>query len=213
MARKGVNQHSNFPYHITARTVNRDHFHVSISKMWSIMCTQLGLAHFKYDLKIHSFLLMPNHFHLIARTEQNSIGKIMGVILSETSKEINQITKRSNQTWGNRHFKSELIQYNYQLNTYKYVYQNPLRAKLCSRIEEWPFSTLNNILDFSKIEFPIEPDHILFNPEFNMNTLSWLNRMPTNDDTEMIRLALTRKAFRLPRNKNGTIHHLEYSSI
>lgn len=209
MARNYVPQISEYPYHITARCPNRDAFRTEMHVTWKIFEHYLNYMNFKYELRIHSFVLMPNHFHLIAKTSSTPIGSIMRELLCGTSKEMNLLTSRINQNWGSRHYKSLLESQNYFFNTYKYVYQNPVRAKLVSRCEEWPYSTLHQTLGLSKLEFPLESDTLLFNPEFDSSELEWLNSRISKEDLEDIRWGLQRTKFKLPYQRYGKIHSLE----
>ncbi len=209
MARFHVPQLSEFPYHITARCPNRRPFPLPLSEIWTLFQFHLSLVHYRYDLKIHAAVLMPNHFHMICRTGSVPIGKCMSVFMGELSKDINFRANRINQNWGGRHYKCVIPNYRHMINTYKYVYQNPKRAHLCRHVEEWPYSTLNGLLGLSRLEIPLEPDAILFNPNFDQQELKWLNRMPNEDDLQSIRKALRKKSFQLPSVRTLEGHHLE----
>ena len=212
MARYNVSQTSDFPFHITGRCPNRESFRIPINDVWAIMEDYLYLAHIKYNFRIHSFVLMPNHFHLIASSTDTKIGKPLGEFLCNSSKEFNYITNRINQNWGGRHYKCELSNFHYFMNTYKYVYQNPVRAKLVSKVEEWRYSTLNRICGFAPLTIPLEPDSLLFNPGFDESCLSWLNTPITDENYAAIKLALTKVKFKLPL-KNEKPNLLEHQKI
>lgn len=133
----------------------------------------------------------------------------MAEFLGELSKDINVRAHRINQNWGNRHHKTVLGQYHYFLNAYKYVYQNPLRAGLCRSVEEWPYSTLHGLLGFSHLGIPLEPDSILFNPDFDERELAWLNRLPGKENLATFQKALRKREFKLPKVKRHHPHELE----
>lgn len=160
-------------------------------------------AHHVYGLKIHSFVLMPNHFHLIARISTHPIGKVMCEFMKNNSKEINLTCGRINQNWGGRHYKCEIQNYHYFLNVYKYVYQNPQRARLSSYAEEWKFSTLNGLTGLNKITIPVEQDTILFSPDFSEKELNWINKPIDKEHYQSMKLALEKRIFKLPRIKTS----------
>lgn len=203
MAKSNVNHFSSFPYHITGRMANRNTFHLELPTVWDVMSDYLCMCHYIYGLRIHSFVLMPNHFHLIASLTTHSLPIVMNRFMSHTSLEMNRLTNRMNQNWGGPHFKCEIIGFHYFMNCYKYVYQNPVRANLCQRVQDWKFSTIHSLLGQSRATFPIIEDTILFeNHRFSSKQLSWLNKPANPDDLTSMRRALKRKQFSLPK----TIH-------
>lgn len=213
MARAYVNQNSLLPYHITARCSNRVRFGQNLDTVWSIMEDYLFYSHIKHGFKIHSFLLMPNHFHLIASLSDYTIGEVMREFLTNTSKEMNRLSGKINQNWGSKYFKCELTSTNYFLNTYKYVYQNPLRSSLVERCEDWRYSTLNGLVGNSKLIIPVEKDLILFNPDFDEKQLAWLNAHITPSDYFEMKSALSKRVFKLPKNSNKNLSKLESAKI
>jgi REP element-mobilizing transposase RayT len=210
MARSHVNQFSEFPYHITGRILNRESFRLPLARVWLIMAEQLWLACHVDGLKIHSFVLMPNHFHLIATTSTNPLFVPMERIMRDTSKELNLETQRMNQNWGGRHYKCVLTSYHYFSNTYKYVYQNPVRANLCKRVEDWPFSTLGGLLGHRHSFIPVQEDTILFNENrLDETALHWLNQPIQKQDLSAMRMALVKKQFSLSKGTMKKHHKLE----
>jgi putative transposase len=76
-----------------------------------------------------------------------------------------------NQIFGGR-YKWCLIQsQQYLSNCYRYVYQNPVRAGIVRRCEEYPFSTIQNTLGRSAFAIPVH-DKFGFKDDFG---LYWLN--------------------------------------
>ncbi len=196
MARFNSIQTSIYPFHITARTPNRENFPLSLDKIWEILENELIRVHYQYDLKIQSFVLMPNHFHLICKSESVPIGETMRSFLSVSSLEINKRAGRINQNWGGRHYKCLLPSELYFLNTYKYVYQNPLRANLVERTEDWKYSTLHQILGLNRLKIPLEEDTLLFKPSFCEKELKWINTIPAQENLKIWRLGLMKKSFK-----------------
>jgi putative transposase len=213
MARLLVPQLSTAPYHLMSRCPNREPFGLHLDTVWSIMEDYLYYIHQTYNFRINGFVLMPNHFHLIGQTMDVPIGKVMCDFMTKTSKEINRLTGKINQNWGSRHYKCILDKEIYLLNTYKYIYQNPVRAKLCSRAEDWKYSTLNGILGGSRLIIPIEADNVLFSENFNDRQLEWLNREIKKENNAAVKLALTKKLFTLPKTKDLFLNPLEKELI
>lgn len=214
MARFNVNQLSEHPYHITARRINREAFPIDLNIVWRIFEEDLYMAHYKHGLKIFSFVLMPNHFHLIAQATTTPIGTVMSEFLTSASKEINRHSGRLNQNFGGRHYKCELSSHHHFLNCHKYVYQNPVRANLVQRAELWRFSTLSGLVGLHKMFIPVEEDTLLFNPDFNDDELRWINRPIDPENLQDFRKAISKKLLHLPKQtKYFPRHPLEIERI
>lgn len=176
-----------FPFHITARSPNRAAFPVPLPELWTIFENQLFYAHHVHGLKIHQFVLMPNHFHLVATSDEISIGVVMNYFMREISKEMNLKSGKINQNFGGKHYRTLVANPHYAMNVYKYVYQNPVRAGLSYYCEQWPWSTLHRIFGFAHLAIPMESDSILFNPDFDETALKWLNQRSDQQLLEELR--------------------------
>jgi len=207
MARRFVPVSTEHPYHLTARCVNREWFQLPIEDVWKIMEDYLFLTHSLYGMKIHAFVLMPNHFHLLASFPHGNIGPCMNYFMRETSREITRLSCRINQTYGARHHKSMIDSYHYFMNVYKYIYRNPVRAKLSKFVEAYPYSTLAGLCGLRKLVIPLEPDILIFNPDFQLDILNWLNTKPKPEHEAEIRKGLRHPTFTLktPRNKKESV--------
>lgn len=197
MPRKIVPIVVNEPYHISARCINKEWFELPLQTVWSIMEDYLFILHHGFNVRIHSFVLMSNHFHLIVTPTLPNLSSAMLYFMRETSKEISRLTGRINQTYGNRNHKTWIGNYYYFLNSYKYVYQNPIRAGISSTVQSYPYSTLHGLLGNSKLIVPIDED-LLFQPNLDSTVLNWLNRKVENDHANQIKMALRGPLFELP---------------
>jgi REP element-mobilizing transposase RayT len=181
---------------------------------WELFQNELMMAHYNKGLRIHAFVLMPNHYHLLASVTSFPIGPIMREMLTPLAKQMNKSSGRINQIFGGRHYKCELDSFHYFLNCHKYLYSNPLRAGLCNWSEEWKYSTLNGLLGLNKLIVPLEEDTILFSPHFNGRELDWINTPIKQSDFADFRKALEKKKFKLPRLKSDfPRHHLEHERL
>lgn len=189
MARVKAILQSDFPYTISARCINKEWFNIPEDKVWDIFCEQLTEVHRSHDLKIHSFVLMSNHFHLIASTPQANISSCMLSFMTKTSKSLTKAGNRINQTFAGRHFKCILNENNYFMNAYKYNYRNPVEAGICKSVEDYKFSTLHMKLKKSPQQIPYEDDTLLC--EDREGILKWLNTSP-----DEIKLKAAQNAFK-----------------
>lgn len=59
-----------YPYHITARANNREWFNLQKSLIWQIMCDEASKICERQKFLIHAFVLMENHYHMIASADE-----------------------------------------------------------------------------------------------------------------------------------------------
>lgn len=97
------------------------------------------------DMRILSYCIMPNHWHLILYPHTDTVlGEFMGWL---TSTHVRQYRTKT-ETIGYGHlyqdrYKSFPVESNEYCQTLiRYVEQNPLRAKLVTRAEDWRWSSL-----------------------------------------------------------------------
>lgn len=97
-----------------------------------------------YDL--YAFTIMSNHVHLVFRHIRENydvdlpVTGIMKLIKSFTGKECNKLLKRNGQFWQVESF-DRLIRDEQELNNViLYTVNNPVKAKLVSHWEDWPFN-------------------------------------------------------------------------
>jgi REP element-mobilizing transposase RayT len=200
MARSKAIQQSEFPYHITARTLNKEWFQIPLKDVWRVFEEELYMTSICYHLQVHSFVLMSNHFHLIARTPSANISQCMHRLLGNTSRRLNELGNRINGNFAGRHYKTILHDPSCFLSAYKYVYRNPVDAGLCEKVQDYPYSSLAGLLGKHHFLTPIAPDETLFSDV--EGTLEWLNRAPSADQLEAVRYALKRPLFKAKRDQN-----------
>lgn len=183
--------------HVTTRSQNREKFKAPLGACWEVFCDRLYFVKHAYNLEMHSFVLMPNHYHWIFNAPENNASDAIGYFNRETSKTINRMMGQINHTWGAPAKQCIIDSYHYYLNAYKYVYYNPVKAGLIGRAEDYPYSTLYGLLGRDRIIVPLIEDTLLF--EDIDKTLAWINQKPRKCDSESVRLALRHKKFHLPK--------------
>lgn len=98
-----------------------------------------------FDHAIYSFVLMPNHFHLLIQTRKTPIAKIMTSLLTSYSMYFNKKYKRVGTLFQNR-FKSKLCDKDsYFLGASRYIHLNPFEAGLCKSLKNYPWSSYQEI--------------------------------------------------------------------
>ena len=104
---------------------------------------QKSLLHFddrRYWLS--SWVVMPNHIHLLLRPAANwSLSLIMKSFKSYTSHEANKILDQHGQFWIEDYFDRYVRNEKHFDNAVAYIENNPVKARLCKKPEDWPFSS------------------------------------------------------------------------
>ncbi len=182
---------------MNARCINREWFFIPIEESWEIFSDYLFLLNKGFGIEIHCFVLMNNHFHMIVSAPNLNLSEGMNYFMRETSKEIGRASKRINQIYGGPYHKCLIDRYHYFLHAYKYVYRNPVEARLIKNVEDYRFSTLHGLLGLSKIIIPLREDTLLFEDEDLNGHLKWLNTEYNDDHRSQIEMALKKGKFEL----------------
>ena len=91
---------------------------------------------------LFSWVVMPNHVHsLITRFEGYELSDILHSLKSFTAHEANKILHRDGQFWIEDYFDRYIRSEEHFERTVKYIENNPVKAGLCSRPEDWPYSS------------------------------------------------------------------------
>lgn len=191
------------PYHVTSRCNNKEFFPISLSKTWKIMMEELINMHKNYGLAVHAFVLMGNHFHLLCHTPRGNLDEIMRNFLRVVSLKINREAGNTNHLWGSRYKWSMIESQMHYYQVYRYIFQNPIRAGICKKVEEYPYSTLR--------EVPI-PLHSFIPMSFGgqEGEIIWLNEHYDKDDQELIRLGLRKHQFDISQRKLKAFNKLSF---
>lgn len=202
----------NSPYHLSARSHNKSFFQTPMDETWSIMSDFLNLISYGYNVKVHSFVLMSNHFHLLATFPEANLSQAMQYFMRESSRHISTSAGHINQVYGNRVYRSRIDQYYHYINIYKYIYRNPVEAHLCKNVIDYKYSTLRGLIGLDRLTLRIEEDLILFNGriEHLESELAWLNKAPEKSYYLDMKNGLHRRVFKL-RKVNHKDHLLNSS--
>lgn len=208
MPRKSLIRTNLFPYHITTRTNNKEWFDIDLKVIWIFCLNSLKEAHQKYPIELISFVLMSNHYHLIVKTPDSNIDEFMYEFNKRLSLRIRLNSKRINSVFGGRYKWCLIRNQVYLYNCYRYVYQNPLRAGLVERVENYPYSSLHYLINGSPFVVPLV-DAFGFKDQFALN---WLNKTVEEKEISSIRKGLLHCEFKdlKDRTTRKSLTHLSY---
>ncbi len=97
---------------------------------------------FKNDIDLICYCLMPNHYHLIVKTNDNYVlEKAMQRISNSYTKAVNKSLNRVGHLFQGRYKSKHILDNNYLVHLSRYIHLNPIRKNLVKKPEEWEFSS------------------------------------------------------------------------
>ncbi|MBV9242927.1 MAG: transposase [Acidobacteria bacterium] len=85
---------------------------------------------------------MPNHAHILLECiDGHSLASVMHSIKSFTSHEANKLLGRSGRFWSKEYFDRYIRSGRHFGSVVRYIEENPVKARLCTVPEEWPFGS------------------------------------------------------------------------
>ncbi len=101
----------------------------------------------KSELDFLAYCLMPNHFYFLVYTKSGfnhqKFTNGIWTLLSSYTRAIQKQEKITGSLFQQNTMYKELTSNEYALACFHYIHQNPLRARLVNRIEDWPHQSFN----------------------------------------------------------------------
>jgi len=152
MVRKLRVEYPGAVYHIVNRGNRRENIFID-SKDRKQFLQRLLLVKNKYNLVIHGFCLMDNHYHLIIETPEGNISTVMRHLNSSYANYF-RIKHRIYGSIFQGRFKSFLVEKErYILDLSCYIHLNPVRANLVKSPEQYEWSSYRIFMDEQKEDF------------------------------------------------------------
>ena len=128
-------------YHVINRGNNRQNVFRKEADFKAFL-TALGELKERKPFRLYGYCLLNNHFHLLLRpTGDATISRIMQSLLVSHTQRYHRHYKSGGHVWQGR-FKSPVIQNDEHLLTVlRYIEANPLRAKIVTRADDYPWSS------------------------------------------------------------------------
>jgi putative transposase len=103
----------------------------------------LGLIAAQRGWICHAYCLMGNHYHLLLETPEPDLGAGMRHLNGRYAVWFNQRNGRKDHLFGERYHPEPVLTDEHLLQAVRYIALNPVAAGLCSRPEQWPWSSFN----------------------------------------------------------------------
>ncbi|NND66335.1 MAG: transposase [Halioglobus sp.] len=129
------------PYHLFQRGNNRTACFFEAEDRTRYL-RLLGESCESYQVDLHAYVLMTNHVHLLLTpTCEDSISRMTRVVGSRYAQFVNKKYGRSGTLWEGRHKSCPVETSSYLLKCYRYIELNPVRAKMVTLPEDYPWSS------------------------------------------------------------------------
>jgi putative transposase len=98
----------------------------------------------RFDWTCHAYCLMGTHYHLILQTTQERLSDGMHRLNGLYAQRFNRRHRRKGHLYDERFSAWIVLDEEHFENTIQYVLENPVRAGLCARAEDWLWSWASN---------------------------------------------------------------------
>jgi putative transposase len=158
MPRRRLIRSANFPYHVFGKSNYDEWFPCPISEVWECFASELASVSIAYGIRPHAFVLMSNHYHLVASTPEANLDQCLQYLLREVARRLNFKSGSRGHRF-NGPYQSRLVgEPTYYRRLIRYVYMNPVNARLAKDPVSYKFSTLGRIQGRATcLRFPIWP--------------------------------------------------------
>src|SRR5262245_12978892 len=126
-------------YHVIVRGNHREAVFLDASD-YATYLRRLALYRARYAVTLHAYCLMPNHVHLVLGTAALPLNRFMQCLQQSYTQRFNRRYAQVGHVFQGR-YKAILCETDaYLVTLVRYVHQNPVRAGLAARAEDYPYS-------------------------------------------------------------------------
>ena len=110
----------------------------------------LGQAHQRFGLEVLCYCLMDNHYHLLVKTPEANLGRIMRHINGLYTQRHNRMKEVDGTLFRGRYKAICVEEDSYQLALSRYIHRNPLEANVVTRLEDYVWSSYGYYINKNK---------------------------------------------------------------
>jgi putative transposase len=194
VARKPLERSNFYPYHVYNRTLESNFYPINSKIVWDKSTELLSKLTVDYGAKIHAFVLMSNHYHLLISTPKENLDECIWYYQSCFANWMCKLTDRKIYSFESRYKWSIIKNLNHYQTVYRYILRNPVRAGICDRVEKYAFSSAMSQHLKSLIQ-----DHEFMLQLNDLSILNWLNSEESSEMIEKTKRGLRHKVFSPPK--------------
>lgn len=130
-----------YPHHVIQRGNNRQAIFSSAAD-YQVLLGLIDENAKKFGVAVHAYVLMGNHFHLLATPESTeALPKMMQAVGRRYVRYFNDSQGRSGTLWEGRYRSTVIQTESYLLACMAYIDLNPVRAGLVAEARDYPWSS------------------------------------------------------------------------
>ncbi len=130
-------------YFITASTFNKAYL-LQSERMGKLFCKTLFEYRDAGNLKVHAFVVMPNHIHLLITVPEGmTLERVMQLVKGGFSFQAGKLFGIGNAIWQKSFVDRRVRDASECIRFKNYIHQNPVRAGLVERAEDYACSSAN----------------------------------------------------------------------
>jgi putative transposase len=157
MARLPRISFAGLPHHVIQRGHNRQAVFLRPADYQLMLDLMLEYAH-KYDVAVHAYVLLPDHFHLLLTPQANgAVASLLQGVGRRYVRYFNGQQGRSGTLWDGRYRCTILQPERYVLPCMAYIDLNPVRAGLAATAADYPWSSHGHYIG-RRIDRLVTPD-------------------------------------------------------
>lgn len=145
MPRTARKHEEGFWYHIFARGHRKQLIFVDNQDRRTFL-RLLGKASFRFELEVHAYCLLGNHFHLVARAPRGNLSQAMHWLCSVYAHAFNERHEFVGSLYQGRFGSSPITSDEQLLEKVKYVTANAVRHNLVSHVGDYQWSSYHGYL-------------------------------------------------------------------
>ena len=176
-------------YHIINRGVEQRKVFLKdedFKKFESLLCKYAKF----YNITLHSYSLMSNHYHLLIEVNNDNLSKFMRQVNMNYAIYFNKNRKRSGHLWQGRFKSVYVIDEAYLYSLILYIEQNPIKARMVKNILDYRYQSLYHILNNTDYKKECLNNSYLTNKfKTKQELLEFINTKFDKDDLATLRQA------------------------
>ena len=152
-------------YHIINRGVAKKNIYYEPSDYDFFLDLMTKLAQ-SYEITIHSFCLMTNHYHLLIETKQHNLSKAIQFLNDKYAKYFNKKYTRIGHLWQGRYKSYPLYDDAHFWVVVKYIERNPVKAFMVDAVASYKYQSFYQ-WKYKSTYYELLNDSMIFDMTFN----------------------------------------------
>lgn len=127
-------------YHVIQRGNNKEHIFRE-KEFKGFFLKQLRVFKERLAFNLYGYVIMDNHYHLLLKTGEEPLRRVMSLINSKYGRYYNWKTGHSGHVFQGRYKSLAINDDKYLLAVLRYIHQNPTRAGLSKEVKDYKWSS------------------------------------------------------------------------